>query len=237
MSADNGIFIFRHPGGGLAVVHHTLSPMPMDIPDIIAKGVTCYGDKMHRCADHAQAMAKARRLLHDLGPDAICEYGILDWSDMDWEHDLHRMETYFISALDRYAMLTTRHGDVLEWQGDSETVYRLAKLLEPGGCLHDLGFVVYDRETASVRVLLAHILEDISTIHDEEGFVTPLAERFQRPFALLSWPERKDEYSFAPSNFDAITCVIDEADVAQAVEISLAMLEHGNTVQRTTRNR
>lgn len=86
MSADNGIFIFQTPEGKFAVVDHTMSDMPMEIPNILKTGSTCYGeqvqlsDRLEGAWGVAQTIRAGYRARND-----ILEYGIVDWSSDTYE--------------------------------------------------------------------------------------------------------------------------------------------------------
>jgi len=84
MSADNGIFVFNTDDGRIGVVHHTMSGMPLDIPEILKNLRTCYNDepKFFDRKDANRASAYARKLVRD---EPILEYGIVDWTGQTYE--------------------------------------------------------------------------------------------------------------------------------------------------------
>jgi hypothetical protein len=86
MSADNGYFVFRTADGRFGVVHHLLSGMPSEIPEIVAAGRTCLGDELAIHATHGAALHDAQDRYYRARADGdIVEYGIVDLSDESYD--------------------------------------------------------------------------------------------------------------------------------------------------------
>lgn len=82
MSADNGYFLFRMPDGRFGVVHHLMSGMPSEIPDIIVTGRTCMDDTLTIHDKHSDALRDAQAQFYRARADReIVEYGVVDLSD------------------------------------------------------------------------------------------------------------------------------------------------------------